>query len=364
MPSSLPEGGSELPNVFSFSQRLEIIFAAQAAALSGISIVVLIVYKLFITAPSTFCYTQGMVQLIGTNIIDWSTLAITLHTFAILVLQWNAPVNIAKYLSLGVLTIVAFIVGVTIGVSGLEIVGPTGLWCWITKEHKAEQLLGEYLWMWTILALTIVFYVIDFLVIRGHVVLEGGFRFRWVSGDRIRLKLAQGDSEERRMATQLLFYPIVYFICIFPFSITRWMTFSGHAVPHEASTFTTCLFSLSGFLNVFLFFKTRPQLITGGPIPEPVVQNQGYQHNPRVSNSFHRRQGQLPPDPEEQTALRLSVISTSGGAQQDGALESEGSDRSYYRDDDRGRLLAATEEGVFSERSRLALNSSAGVANP
>ncbi|KAJ2922793.1 hypothetical protein H1R20_g14298, partial [Candolleomyces eurysporus] len=75
----------------------------------------------FITAPSTFCYTQGMVQLIGTNIIDWSTFAITLHTFAILVLQWNAPVHIAKYLSLGVLTIVAFIVGVTIGVSGLGI---------------------------------------------------------------------------------------------------------------------------------------------------------------------------------------------------------------------------------------------------
>ncbi|KAJ2922788.1 hypothetical protein H1R20_g14297, partial [Candolleomyces eurysporus] len=117
----------------------------------------------FITAPSAICYAQGMVQLIGTNIIDWSTLAITLHTFAILVLQWNAPVHIAKYLSFGVLTIVAFIVGVTIGVSGLEIIGPVGLWCWITKDYKAEQLLGEYVWMWTILVLTIVFYGIDFL---------------------------------------------------------------------------------------------------------------------------------------------------------------------------------------------------------
>ena len=62
--------------------------------------------------------------------------------------------------------------------------------------------------MWTILALTIVFYGIDFLVIRGHVVLEGGFRFRWVSGNRIHLQLAQGDNEEeraaRQMATQLL----------------------------------------------------------------------------------------------------------------------------------------------------------------
>ncbi|RXW23691.1 hypothetical protein EST38_g2166 [Candolleomyces aberdarensis] len=201
MSSSLPEGGSESPNVLSFSQQLAIIFAAEAAALSGISIVVLIAYKLSITAPSTFCYAQGMIQLIGTNIIDWSTLAITLHTFAILVLQWNAPVHIAKYLSLGVLTIVGFIVGVTIGVSGLGIMGPTG--CWITKENKAEQLLGEYLWMWTILVLAIVFYGIDFLVIRGHVVFESGLRFRWVSRDRIHLKLAQADSEDERAAKQM-----------------------------------------------------------------------------------------------------------------------------------------------------------------
>ncbi|KAJ2922789.1 hypothetical protein H1R20_g14296, partial [Candolleomyces eurysporus] len=46
MSSSLSEGGSESLHVFSFSQQVAIIFAAEAAALSGISILVLIVYKL------------------------------------------------------------------------------------------------------------------------------------------------------------------------------------------------------------------------------------------------------------------------------------------------------------------------------
>ncbi|KAJ2918279.1 hypothetical protein MD484_g2105, partial [Candolleomyces efflorescens] len=250
MSPTLSEDGLPSPDMLTFAQRLEIIFAAEAAVLSGISIVVLISYKLvsmlpdqtifpnaqsaassgmlsfelangkqtdlnnlktsnqFITAPSTFCYTQGMVQLIGTNLIDWSTFAITAHTYVVLVLQRDLPRNIVKYLAGGVLAVVSLIVGITVGVRGIGIVGPTGLWCWITASHKLERLFGEYFWMWSILALTMVFYTIAFLVLRGYIVLEGGFRLHWVSTDRVRLNLAKADdaseSESRKMATQLL----------------------------------------------------------------------------------------------------------------------------------------------------------------
>jgi hypothetical protein len=176
--------------------------------------------------------------------------------------------------------------------------------------------------MWTILALTIVFYGIDYLVLRGYVVLEGGFRLRWVSEHRVRLELAQANDaqgpEARNMAIQLLLsvsvqlsicdmsalltlfyynpssYPIVYLICVLPFSITRWMTFSGHYVPNQASAFTTCLFSLSGFLNVLLFFKTRPQLIRGGPLPEA---NQAQEH--QLQDIRNRGDGQAPLDEDD-----------------------------------------------------------------
>ena len=61
--------------------------------------------------------------------------------------------------------------------------------------------------MWTILVLTIVFYVIAALVIQGYVVIESGIH--WVAArDRVQLKLTQGSSEEerasRKMAVQLL----------------------------------------------------------------------------------------------------------------------------------------------------------------
>jgi hypothetical protein len=63
--------------------------------------------------------------------------------------------------------------------------------------------------MWSIVVLTIAFYVIDALVIQGYVVIENRFRPRWVpSHDRVHLKLTKADNWQERarkeMAVQLL----------------------------------------------------------------------------------------------------------------------------------------------------------------
>ncbi|KAJ2935598.1 hypothetical protein H1R20_g1497, partial [Candolleomyces eurysporus] len=256
MSTPFTESGTD-SDVFEFDEKISMLFVIQSASLSGIAITILIAYKLYhavlralrrrgrhqpdacdsslfltlmfgeslrvvgkvtilkwfnegtITSPTAFCYAQGLIQTIGTNLIDWSTLAITIHTFLLLVLQWSGPAHIAKYLALGVWLMVGLIVGLTFGIRGIEIIGPAGQWCWVQSRHKTEQLLVEYLWMWIILVLTIVFYTIDALVIKGWVVIEGGARPRWVaSEDRVQLKLTQADSEEERankkMAVQLL----------------------------------------------------------------------------------------------------------------------------------------------------------------
>ncbi|KAJ2930132.1 hypothetical protein H1R20_g6936, partial [Candolleomyces eurysporus] len=328
MSTSLTESGTGSDvRAFPFSERISMLFTVEAAALSGISIMVLIAYKLYrtvlralrrrethlpdacdsslfltlmfgealrvvgnvmtvkwvadatITAPSTFCYAQGAVKVLSSNVIDWSTLAITIHTFVILVLQWNAPIHIAKYLALGVWLIAGFIVGITLGVKDYayrRTVVFQG-----AGSGQFTEILIEYLWMWTILVITIIFYGIDALVIQGYVVIENKFRFRCVrSQDRVHLELTQADSVEERarkeIAVQLLFYPLVYFICVFPFSLTRWLAFSGHQVPHQAAAFTTCLFSLSGVFNVVLFFVTRRDLITGGTLPDSNAEKGGH----------------------------------------------------------------------------------------
>lgn len=65
--------------------------------------------------------------------------------------------------------------------------------------------------MWIILVLTIVLYGVDVLVIKGYVTIEGSFRLRWVSRDRVRVELfSQADNtderERKQMALQLALY--------------------------------------------------------------------------------------------------------------------------------------------------------------
>ncbi|KAF5316909.1 hypothetical protein D9611_003638 [Ephemerocybe angulata] len=354
---------------FTFPQRVSMLFVVEAASLSAMSIIMLVAYKLYrtvlnvrrarasddacdsslflslmlgealratgkimsvrwiveakIIAPTVFCTAQGLIQLIGTNIIDWSTLAITIQTWVILVAQWNAPVHFAKYLTLAVWVIVTLIVGITFGVRGLDIIGPAGSWCWITSAHKDEQIAAEYFWMWMVLILTIVFYGIDVLVIRGYLALDGHFQLHWVSRDRVQLNLTQADTlaerEKRQMALQLFFYPVVYFVTVLPQSITRWMAFSGHKVPHQAAAFTNCLFCLSGLFNVILFFVTRPQLITGGDIEQHETKQQRHTH--------HRPQhGQLPLNsPSEKLVLH-------SGHHADGSQNTNGNGRELFLD--------------------------------
>jgi hypothetical protein len=56
---------------------------------------------------------------------------------------------------------------------------------------------------------------------------------------------------------------VVYLICILPYSIARWRYFSGFNVDYQVTLVVSTFFSLSGLFNTILFFRTRPDLVTG-----------------------------------------------------------------------------------------------------
>jgi len=62
-------------------------------------------------------------------------------------------------------------------------------------------------------------------------------------------------------------YPVVYLTCIGPYSIARWIYFSGTYIPYQITLVFSTLFSLSGMFNTFLFFLTRPDLVIGQDDP-------------------------------------------------------------------------------------------------
>ncbi|KAH6910262.1 hypothetical protein BKA70DRAFT_1399210 [Coprinopsis sp. MPI-PUGE-AT-0042] len=196
-----------------------------------------------------FCRAQGYLKLFSTNLIDFTTLGITIHTFTVLVLRWTGPRfrYMVKYLTAGVWTIAVLITSITYAVHPKDLMGPTGHWCWISVS-KVAQVMAEYLWMWLIGVITAVLYGIGFLVVRPG-----------------RRSNADDDAREmRRTANELLLYPVVYLVCITPQSFGRWFFFSGYHVPYQYTFFATTLFLLSGMFNAILFFSTRYHLLSGG----------------------------------------------------------------------------------------------------
>jgi len=71
----------------------------------------------------------------------------------------------------------------------------------------------------------------------------------------------------KKLALQMIFYPLIYFVCIMPQSIVRFIQFANNErpPPFPASAFAAITFSSSGFLNVILYAYTRPSLLPRDP---------------------------------------------------------------------------------------------------
>ena len=69
----------------------------------------------------------------------------------------------------------------------------------------------------------------------------------------------------------MLRYPVVYLTSIGPYSIVRWLFFSGIKVKYQITLLFSTFFSLSGFFNTVLFFLTRPNLVTGHEDTPPLA---------------------------------------------------------------------------------------------
>ncbi|TFK21879.1 hypothetical protein FA15DRAFT_672092 [Coprinopsis marcescibilis] len=328
--------------VFTFEERLGISFVVQSSFMSAAAVSVLLVYALYrwlkrmrilkrdgsrvqadVTDSSLFlnlmladllqalggmpsirwmregritegplCTAQAVIKQIGINGVALTSLAIAVQTFSVLILRWRAPRRISKLLVLGVWIFTALVVSIPYAVHrNKPYYGITGYWCWIYSQRRTEQIVSEYLWVWTAAILMAVLYGFMFFVIRGFVVIEKG-RVSWVSSrDRIKQELDEAESEEeeenRYLANLLLFYPAVYIFCMFPNTIARWMSFSGHTIPYQVTLFASALFAFSGMFNVILFFITRPELVVG-PGQEPA--------SPAIDNDTpsHAKFGHLP----------------------------------------------------------------------
>ncbi|KAH6906560.1 hypothetical protein BKA70DRAFT_1287996 [Coprinopsis sp. MPI-PUGE-AT-0042] len=225
----------------------------------------------FIVNEDPVCTAQGALKQIGIVLT-----ALTAQTFYALVLRWPIRKSDSRWMILGLWTCVALDVGIPNAVhrnSDVRYYGSTGFWCWVVPFFKTEQIVTEYLYMWIAAFFMLILYVAMFVVLKGYASFEDG-SIRWgrkSNGEESSSARStpnsdqyEDETESKDVAKMLLLYPAVYMFSIVPITIARWMQFSGHRTPYQATLFSATVFALAGFFNVILFWVTRPELVTGG----------------------------------------------------------------------------------------------------
>jgi hypothetical protein len=209
---------------------------------------------------------------VGVVGVAFSTTAIALHTFWVLVLRREAPPDrLALVILLLIWIFIILIVGLGFAThKGQDYYGDTIYWCWITENYGFDRIALEYFWLWLTVIINSICYAIMALVVKGVLHVDG-MRFRylgWKSKSRVRLGMVTdtdwGKTDREKssaIAMQLLFYPMIYIITVIPMTVVRWMAFTNSSVPFPATAFASVAFSSSGIFNVILFALTRPKLL-------------------------------------------------------------------------------------------------------
>ncbi|KDQ07827.1 hypothetical protein BOTBODRAFT_149018 [Botryobasidium botryosum FD-172 SS1] len=240
----------------------------------------------------THCVVQGLMCQFGQTAVAMSTLAITIHTFFVILFRWKPPTS--KRIPLCVVGVIwaynilfaAIGYGTHTGKGGTQVFYvPSPYGCWLYPS-AGLRLLSQYFWLNLALFSTTVLYIPLFFAIRGDTYLIVGYTKRWY---RYRIILSKPESgfsptpavnwEEdpgvaadiQSAAKKMLWYPVAYAITALPADVIRWAVLQkiDPAVPVKDIPFTAIavfwsMFNISGVVNVILFTLTRPRILLFG----------------------------------------------------------------------------------------------------
>jgi len=214
-----------------------------------------------------FCSAQGILKQSGEVGVALSTLAIALYTF---IGVWMGITIQSKRVTGGIIGIIWFFIGLLILLGNVLNNGarvgferPAPYWCWIGDPFFVWRLLGEYLWFWVTLLVSIITYIPLYFWSRGNVTSDD------VSWWKFTIQREADPSEDfkgiRRRSLIMLLYPAIYCLIILPLSVARWIGFVQeqrglvNTVPPAATFAAMAIFNLSGACNAILLLTTRPK---------------------------------------------------------------------------------------------------------
>jgi len=116
-------------------------------------------------------------------------------------------------------------------------------------------------------------------------------------------KEAEGDNELRKQAIVMIWYPIAYFVEIFPLSVTRITQLQnllkGKSTPPPGFTiFAAALFASSGWVNVLLWVVTGRQFGFTAASVRPLSHVEPYRDPVEMAPAHGDQNGKRKPAPE------------------------------------------------------------------
>lgn len=205
-----------------------------------------------------FCTLQAVLKQFGNVATALWVLAIAVHTFVAVFLEMKVS-NLVFYI---VFCAVWLLSGCIVAVGPLfyttERLGPwygiSAQWCWTSDTYATPRFATEYLWMFIAAGISFLLYTLLFLKLRGYM----GSDFRFTSRARpIGVTAA-------RVANQMLWYPVVYTISVFPIAGCRIYELQTSQMSNlDLKMGSAVVFVLSGLVNVILYTFTRNILPVG-----------------------------------------------------------------------------------------------------
>ncbi|KDQ15114.1 hypothetical protein BOTBODRAFT_174282 [Botryobasidium botryosum FD-172 SS1] len=298
--------------LFTFGERLGLVFIAQAACLSALAVTFFLGYKLvgalknwFLPRPQAryddfplshveiyfinlmisdlvqaigammnigwviharvieneLCIAQAAFKQIGDVGVALSVMAISIHTFCVLFFKWTPPSSPLLAIVVIGLIWLFLILDTSVGyTTHTHYYGQNGYWCWIDDSYRAQEIVSEYLWMWLTAILNIFLYFLLFFCLRGNIITTGRrVRWRWIKSEETWV-VPDTSLRHTAIARQMLWYPVAYMAVILPISAVRFLSFYNHKVAFPCTVFGGVLLGLSGVINVTLYSLTRPLL--------------------------------------------------------------------------------------------------------
>ncbi|RAK72030.1 uncharacterized protein BO72DRAFT_463355 [Aspergillus fijiensis CBS 313.89] len=204
-----------------------------------------------VRATDAACFLQGVGLQIGDPMSGLFVLAIAVHTFLHVCLNYQMEHRVFVSMVVGLWVFGVVMTIIPIAAHGRYVWYPAVAWCWMTPEYENMRLWTHYVWIFASEFFTVSLYAIMFIQLRQKMS-EAAVLGEHNSESLRRLK---------RVIMHMAVYPVVYICLTLPLAAGRMASAGGHSPSVLYFCFAGSIMACSGFCDSFMYVVTRRSVV-------------------------------------------------------------------------------------------------------